>query len=158
MSAKGERGAWQNVTLTRAILSGDIATEVVGHVDWEVKRETKFRLRVPVAAPSGPWGSLSLEMTGNTHRPASPTLAFFSPHGYIRRLCVNGNHDFYLWTHEHCVTESGVSVREPSYLTPVPDQPTIIAGTWEKVFREFADECRIVVPTEFHWESPWEGA
>lgn len=159
MVEKGERGAWSDHQVVAHLLSGLVPTELGGDIDWEVTRQAvKFKTRVFVDAPSGPWEQLFIEMSGNTHRASSPTVSYFSPHGYVRRLCVNGAHDNRVWTHEHHVTDAGARVRAPAYLSPVPAEPMIVAGTWERVFREFVGECRIVVPGWFTWHPPWEGA
>lgn len=158
MNVKGERGAWLNVPVTRALLAGDQHTSLSGSINWDCRRGTRFQARIPVLAPPGPWEWLAVEMAGNTQRPAAPTISYFSPHGYVRRLCVNGEHQSVRETHEHAIDESGVLVRPPAYLSPVPNAPDVAPGTWEQIFRQFVDECRIVVPSEFDWQAPWEGA
>lgn len=158
MSARGDRGAWQNPQAVQAVLSPEVGTSLAGAMDWDSKRGSKYLVRVKVDVGPGPWDWLAVEMGGSIQRPASPTLSFFSAHGFVRRLCVNGAHDFRQWTHEHQVRQSGVVATVPPYLTPVPSEPSIESGTWERVFLEFVAACRIVVPSEFDWQSPWEGA
>ena len=158
MSPKGERGAWTDYRSIQHLLSPSVETAINCALSWDCIRGTKYSMRAQVEADRGPWGSLHVEMNGNTHRPSEPTLAYFSTLGFVHRVCINGAHRPIQGTHEHRVTATGVVTREPKYMTMVPRQQSVRPGTWEMIFREFVTECGISLGPDFVWQQPWEGA
>lgn len=158
MAGKGEGGAWHNVAAIQHLLSGAAHCRVAVPIAWEQQRSTKYVLRLPVSCDPGPWEQLSVEMTANTNRPSSPTISYFSSHGFVHRVCVNGAHQAEVATHEHRITSAGVRVHKPGYITDVPLAPPVSPGAWERVFREFLSECNIDLDAGLDWQSPWEGA
>lgn len=158
MTPKGERGAWPDYKAIRHLISPATPARINAPVVWDCTRGTKYSMRIPVEAPAGPWGALQVEMTGNTHRPSEPTISYFCGLGFVHRVCVNGAHPPFTGSHEHRVTEAGVSTAEPRYMTIVPRTKPVTPGAWEAIFREFIDECGIALGPSFAWQPPWEGA
>ncbi|MFC7463272.1 hypothetical protein [Brachybacterium sp. GCM10030252] len=155
---RGPSGSWIDNEQTMHLVDPSTPTALEGDLIWTQTETTTVRGVVAVDAPKGDWEELRVELHVTPMRPERFFASFVCRAGWIRRLCVNKQHRPIDGTHKHRIVAGAEDCYEPDDIPPVLVQPDVPPGTYEAVFRAFVAECTIVVPSTFHWASPWEGA
>ncbi len=122
-------------------------------VRWQFAPPAKKVCVLPViGAPEG----TRIEMEVGEFKLSEPKVKFIHPDGWIRRLCVNSNHDEIRGTHKHHIVNGDLeSAYEPNDIPSLPLSRHVRTGVHREILEAFLGECNIGLGPNYRWAEPY---